>query len=829
MLISNYIRINTHVTPCQATILAITKLQMKNALNAAAVETVALILNAPEASLRATLIATAIADLIPDSACAIYRVVAGEDGDAIWTAIAAVGEITIQQANLQSGTRLFAPLLDESPSALVYPVAELKREDYAHLSVARTFASLAYVPLLRDENLVGAIEILTFSGVLEQGQLKEIAPLVQLASPAILAAETNEEERQTLLESVHRMSQLYDLEKSLNSTLEFDAVIEMIPEKAIAMMPSQAIHLWLFEGQVLRLVSSQGADSTVHLGMMQKPGEGYVADMAEEGEPLLIDDPEDERLSMRNANADADSGIPPVTNALLVPLIQDEAEVGVLEAVNRDEHPFDEDDLFFLTSMSETVSSALKNASLMLAERKLEILQALVRVSSEITSTLRLDRLLQIIVNSPQSVLPYELCAIALDNRGRLQLKAVSGMASLPLGDAQVERLQELMGWLSSQPDLLYLNLHEENAEAERQELPAAVLHYFDETGCRGLYSLPLNDDQGRVGLLHYVSSVPDFLELPHTEMIKVLAGQTTVAIRNALLYREVPLISLLEPLMQKRAALLRTSGSRRMAMGVIAAAVVLFLVFVPLPMRVSGDATVAPQHMVTVAAPVDGNVEAVYAHEGQRVAAGDVLGALNDWQWRTDLAASEAKYHQAEQVMENDLARGSAQAGADRAQTEYLRSEVARARARLESAQLRTPIAGIVVTPNLQNAAGKHLDAGATFAQVLDLNSAVLQVAVPERDASLLHTGEKAAIKLDSYPQRTWRNAVSVVGPEAQAGEGVRTFTAEVPIENTDAVLRSGMTGRAKIFIGWRPSGYVLLRGTALWIWQTLWNWIGW
>ena len=68
------------------------------------------------------------------------------------------------------------------------------------------------------------------------------------------------------------------------------------------------------------------------------------------------------------------------------------------------------------------------------AERKLEILEALVQVSSEITSTLRLDRLLQIIVNSPQNVLRYELCAIALDNRGKLQLKAVSGLTSLPCG-----------------------------------------------------------------------------------------------------------------------------------------------------------------------------------------------------------------------------------------------------------------------------------------------------------------------------------------------------------------------------------------------------------
>jgi multidrug resistance efflux pump len=88
--------------------------------------------------------------------------------------------------------------------------------------------------------------------------------------------------------------------------------------------------------------------------------------------------------------------------------------------------------------------------------------------------------------------------------------------------------------------------------------------------------------------------------------------------------------------------------------------------------MRVTGDATVAPQHMVTIAAPWMAMLQAVYAHEGQRVNAGDVLGTLNDWQWRTDLAATESKYQQAMLMMQNDLARGAPQAGADRAQTEY-------------------------------------------------------------------------------------------------------------------------------------------------------------
>jgi multidrug resistance efflux pump len=201
----------------------------------------------------------------------------------------------------------------------------------------------------------------------------------------------------------------------------------------------------------------------------------------------------------------------------------------------------------------------------------------------------------------------------------------------------------------------------------------------------------------------------------------------------------------------------------------------------------------------------------------------------MNDWQWRADLASSESKYKQAMLVMQNDLAHGAAQAGADRAQAEYLRTEMERAHDRVDNAQLRSPIDGIVITPDLQNVAGKHLDAGTSFAQVLDLSSAIVQVAVPERDTALLNIGQNAAIKLDSYPQRTWRGQISLVSPEAHASDGERTFAVEVPIANTDASLRSGMTGRAKISMGWRPAGYVLLRRPALWIWQTLWNWIGW
>jgi transcriptional regulator with GAF, ATPase, and Fis domain/biotin carboxyl carrier protein len=796
-------------------------------LHNASIEFAALLLAAPDVAVRASLVASAIVDQIPDSACAIHRFVP-EEVDAAWTAIGAAGDVSIERISIPAECRLIAPLLSEPARSIIYPGAVIRREDYSHLHVKRTVTSLAYIPLLHDGCLTGAIEILTFSTGLVPRDLDQIAPIIQLAAPAILAAEEFERLRQTLLDSVHRMSQLYDLEKTLNSTLEFDAVTAMIPVKALTMVACQAVHLWLFDGDELRLVASNGEDATVQVGVTQAPGDGYVADMAEEGIPLLITDADDERLGARNAAADADSDIPPVRNAVLVPLMQDDAEIGVLEAINKEGQAFDEDDQFFLVSMAGTISNALKNATLMHAERKLEILKTLVNVSAEITSTLRLDRLLQIIVNSPQNVLPYERCAIALDHRGRLQLKAVSGLSSLPLGDVQVERLHDLTRWLSSQSELLHLRRYEQSDNGMQTDLPPEVARHFDETGYRALYALPLSDDQGRLGMLLYESSDPDFLDLPHTEMIKILAGQATVAIRNALLYREVPLISLIEPLMKKKRALLQSRRSRWMTFGLVFECM-LFLGFCPLPMRVVGESMVAPQHLVTIAAPVDGNVTAVFAHEGERVAAGDVLGAMNDWQWRTDLASSEAKYQEAMLVMENDLAHGAAQAGTDRAHAEYLRSEVTRARARLEGAQLRSPIAGIVVTANLQNVAGQHLDAGVPFAQVLDLSTAILQISVPERDTALLSPGQAASIKLDSYPQRTWHGSVLVVSPQAHPGDGERTFTAEVQLANADASLRAGMTGRAKIFIGWEPAGYVLLRRPALWIWQALWNWIGW
>lgn len=781
------------------------------------------LLSASEPGARASILAEIFAQVIPESACLLYSV--HDDGDkTCWIPIAFSGEVAPAQEMLTDKPRIFPA--DATP--IFYRGDKLRREDYAHLLSTRTVKSIAYLSFA-EGIVAGLFEVVSYADEITRQQVLELQPLARLAASALASSESEQELRQERLNSIHRLTQLYDLEKSLNATLEFDALIDLIPAKVISMVPAQAIHLWMFDGGDLRLMSRAGQDETVEVGSLQGTGEGYVADMAEEGDPTLIDDPEDPRFTRRN-DALGEDREAAIYTALLVPLLQEGSEVGVVEAINKQGGiPFDDDDLFFLNTMAETISSALKNASLLLSERKLEILEALVHVSTEITSTLRLERLLQIIVNSPQSVLPFERCSIALDQRGKLQLKAVSGMSSIPAGDASVEGLRRLITWLSNFEDLLLVRQHKDEPEHSAPNVREFLKRYFDESGMRAIYALPLSDDQGRLGVLLYESSNPDFLETAHIEMIKVLAAQATVATRNALLYREVPLIHILEPLMQSKRKLLRTNRQRQFISLYAALAAIAFFTLVPLPLRVRGAAVIGPQHIVTLAAPVEGNVATVDAREGEHVAAGHVLGSMDAWEWKANIASAQAKYQAAVLTMENDLATGSPKAGQDRAEADLLQATLHYAQLRLSTSEFTSPIDGIVITPNLQNAVGEHLDAGAPFAKVLDVSNVVVNVAVDDADIPLVQPGQTVAIKFDSFPAHTWHGKVAIVSPEAHLSDGQRVFFARVFLDNQSAGLRAGMQGRAKIFDGFHCAGYVLLRRPALWLWQTFWNLIGW
>jgi transcriptional regulator with GAF, ATPase, and Fis domain len=396
----------------------------------------------PEVVPRARVIADQAAELLPDTAAVVY--VIQDQENPVWTAKATAGEITVGEVVGFSAGTLGA--VADSRALRVFEGASLQREDFSHLDIRHTAVALAYAPFLVDKTLVGAIELVSYEQPFPDTALQSLNEIAELASPAIATALSYESERNVSLQSISRVAQMYDLEKVFNSTLEMDELLEMFAKKFVEVMKVQGINLWMVNGDAVELVSQAGFDATVTTGTVQKGGEGIAGDISDSGESVLIDDPGDERLQRRNSGFEDCA----VFSLLAAPLMEHGDLVGVVEALNRlDGLPFDEDDQFLLANICETASNALHNASLLEAERKVEILHTLVNVSQEIASTLNQDRVLEAIVNQPQRVIPYDRGAIALEERGRLRLKAISGTAQLNPSDPDVQRLESVLRWAS--------------------------------------------------------------------------------------------------------------------------------------------------------------------------------------------------------------------------------------------------------------------------------------------------------------------------------------------------------------------------------------------
>ena len=784
------------------------------------------LLEQQEVSPRSRITAQAIAEALPGAAVNVYVTVSLADGDA-WTAVASAGEAAVPEATipLQSGT---LGILAKELKSLLFEGTALSREDYAHVNVRRTLYSLSYLPLIQDELLVGAIEILSFENALSEEQLESLGAVAEVASAALHAAQTYQEEHHNTLGSITRLTQLYDIEKVFSSTLEMDQLLPIIGSKVREMLDCEAVNLWLLEpDESLRLMHQSGVDPTVLEGASQRPGEGVAGDVSDNGEPVLIAHSEDERLVRRNQSIEEDG----VASLIVAPMMDQESLVGVIEATNKlDGTPLDDDDLFTLCRLTESASIALHNASLLAAERKVEILETLVTVSHEITSTLDLDRVLQAVVNGPSTVIPYERAAIALEQRGRIQLRAISGVTEFNPADPQIEALSQILQWASLLREPSLIRQHGEEIKTDREETRAKFQHYFLQSGMRAFQAIPLADEEGRVGVLSFESSDPDFLTVAHLEMIKVLASQATVALRNASLYKEVPFIGVLQPLIERKRKFLALEKHRRALLIATACATVLFLALFPLPLRVDGPATVAPSHAARVGAEVEGVVKQVSVKEGDLVRKGAVLGSLEDWEYRSALAAAQAKRETAITLMNRALAANDGtEAGIQQAQADYWTAEVGRAQERLERTVVRSPIDGVVATPHLENLIGRKLKLGDTFADIVDNTQALVDVTIDQNDIGLVTAGQKARIKLDGFPSRTFDGAVAVVSPVGRLEGDTSIFYARIAVANPETLLRSGMQGRGKVSTGWHPAGKVFFRQPAMWIWSKLWGWFGW
>ncbi len=229
---------------------------------------------------RAVLLAQQASELVSGGAAIVYVLDSGDPPThpATWTAKATAGEVHLDDATVPADSGTLGTLTQEQ-QPLLFSGNELTREDYAHLHARRTLQSLACIPIIVNDVLIGALEVASFEGTIDSSDFQILVDLVEHVGPGLVSAMLYEDERNSLLESVSRLTQLYDLEKVFSSTLEMDELQSLITSKIREVLGVQAVNLWLVKDQnELLLMQQSGNDPTASVNSSQRTGEGYIAE-----------------------------------------------------------------------------------------------------------------------------------------------------------------------------------------------------------------------------------------------------------------------------------------------------------------------------------------------------------------------------------------------------------------------------------------------------------------------------------------------------------------------------------------------------------------------
>lgn len=552
----------------------------------------------------------------------------------------------------------------------------------------------------------------------------------------------------------------------------------------------------------------------------------------EEGKTLDVHDAgEHESFREWRESARAEDPEAPVepTVEIVVPLRLEGRSLGVLALGERpggERYP--EEDRLFLEHVALQGSLALDRALLFEQnENRIRDLDALLRVSKELSSTLDLDHVLLTAVNLTGAIVPRERASLALFDGGRLKLRAVSDFPRVDTGTAERLGIERVLEYLSyTKPESLQVRNSEVEAD-ESHDGRDVWLEYF-QGEMRAAHALLLKDDQGPVGVL-FLEAFDEraFDRESDREALGVLVGQLSVALRNADLYKQMPMVGALAPLAEKRRQWTRMDPARRRRFLIGAAVVTAAVAFVPWPAAVGGDGQVLPGHEIPVRAGVSGQVANIGVRSGDRVTAGQPLATIEPGALGPRLAALRAEaeralYEGADAAGRNDpFARRMADLDRERALARLAAAERDDRRAHLTA-----PVTGYVLTPNLKEREGSYLLAGDVFCQVSPLDTLRVEAGVSETDISRIRPGQTLRLKVLAFPDRQFRGRVTEVswGGEPTKPGRPSVFKVVGWVANPGPSLRSGMTGRARIDVGRDTILARFLRGFWRWLRMGFW-----
>jgi len=260
-----------------------------------------------------------------------------------------------------------------------------------------------------------------------------------------------------------------------------------------------------------------------------------------------------------------------------------------------------------------------------------------------------------------------------------------------------------------------------------------------------------------------------------------------------------------------------------------------------PLTVTVSATGSLEPTNQVDVGSEQSGIVESVEVTFNDNVEVGQVLAKLDPSKLEAQVMQSKASLESARaQLLQSQAAVVEAQSKMNRLKDVWDRSgnkvpsledlevaeanlkkalaseaaakaQVSVAQANLEGFEtdfskliIYSPVNGIVLSRDVEpgQTVQASFQAVTLFKLAEDLSRMELHVAVDEADVGQVREGQKATFTVDAYPYRTFDAKVLQVRYGAKTEQGVVTYETVLSADNSELLLRPGMTATAEIVV---------------------------
>lgn len=225
----------------------------------------------------------------------------------------------------------------------------------------------------------------------------------------------------------------------------------------------------------------------------------------------------------------------------------------------------------------------------------------------------------------------------------------------------------------------------------------------------------------------------------------------------------------------------------------------------------------------------VGGKIKAILTDEGKLVKQGEVLASLDKEELMTMKMQAEAAYKEVKlnyERLEEDYSRAEnlfkagavpqqqrdavkTNFGVAKAKMETLQSSLDLTNLRLSYADLHSPLDSFLLVKSAE--VGEVIQPGVSIFTVIDLKNIWITGYINETDLGKIKLNQEANIRIDTYPDKTYKGRVSFISQEAEfTPKHIQTveertklvYRVKINVDNSDFELKPGMPADAYIQI---------------------------